>query len=594
MGRSASSFSLSHFSLISCAEVKTPSKTLTNMMEKTAHEDIVGGKVSPQLSHDGAYVTDYPVEKAPLMTRLGLTPDSFKRRTLEDKHNQLNKTLKGRHLSMIAIGGSIGAGLFVGSGGALRTGGPASLLIGFGIMGVMIFNVVYALGEMAIMYPISGGFYTYSVRFIDPAWGFAMGWNYVFQWAIVLPLELVVAGLTVQWWEGASGVHLAVWITIFMLVIILISVFGVLGYAEEEFWVSLLKLTTIIVFLFMGVIFVCGGGPSDGEFSTYQGGKTWQNPGAFTTFVGFCGVFVTAAFSFSGTELVGLAAAESENPTRSLPSAIKQVFWRITLFYILSLTFVGLLIPHDDERLLGSGYIDVTASPFVIVAERAGIIGFAHFTNVVIMFSVVSIGLSGVYGGSRTLTALAEQGYAPKFFTYVDRAGRPLWSTLAIIAWSPLAYMTLSTGGTVAFDWLQSLSGLAALFTWGSICFAHIRFRNAWAYHGHTLDELPFKAIFGVWGSWLGLGLVVLVLVAQFYTAVAPLSAEGFFKSYLAFFVVLLFYVIGWVWKRSTWKKLADIDVDSGRREFDWDVINKQRAREASWPAWRRVLSKFF
>lgn len=191
------------------------------------------------------------------------------------------------------------------------------------------------------------------------------------------------------------------------------------------------------------------------------------------------------------------------------------MFWRITLFYILSLTFVGLLIPHDDPRLLGSGYIDVTASPFVIVAERAGIIGFAHFTNVVIMFSVVSIGLSGVYGGSRTLTALAEQGYAPKFFTYVDRAGRPLWSTLAIIAWSPLAYMTLSTGGTVAFDWLQSLSGLAALFTWGSICFAHIRFRNAWAYHGHTLDELPFKAIFGVWGSWLGLGLVVLVLVAQ-------------------------------------------------------------------------------
>merc|ERR1712227_117325 len=563
-------------------------------VQKTVDPEVKGldSPLAQSPSHtNGEY---YDTERPPFLTRLGVTPDSFRRRTLADKHNQLNKTLKSGHLNMIAIGGSIGAGLFVGSGGALSRGGPAALLICFSIIGIMMFNVVYALGELAMMYPISGGFYTYSVRFIDPSWGFAMGWNYVFQWAIVLPLELVVAGLTVQWWEGASGVHLAVWITIFMLVIILISVFGVLGYAEEEFWVSLLKLTTIIVFLFMGVIFVCGGGPSNGEFSDYQGGKTWQNPGAFTTFVGFCGVFVTAAFSFSGTELVGLVAAESENPTRSLPSAIKQVFWRITLFYILSLTIVGLLIPHDDERLLGSGYIDVTASPFVIVAERAGIIGFAHFTNVVIMFSVVSIGLSGVYGGSRTLTALAEQGYAPKFFTYVDRAGRPLWSTLAIIAWSPLAYMTLSTGGTVAFDWLQSLSGLAALFTWGSICFAHIRFRNAWAYHGHTLDELPFKAIFGVWGSWLGLGLVVLVLVAQFYTAVAPLSAEGFFKSYLAFFAVLLFYVIGWVWKRSTWKKLADIDVDSGRREFDWDVINKQRAREASWPAWRRVLSKFF
>jgi len=227
-------------------------------------------------------------------------------------------------------------------------------------------------------------------------------------------------------------------------------------------------------------------------------------------------VFVTAAFSFSGTELVGLAAAESENPGKALPSAIKQVFWRVTLFYVLSLTFVGLLIDHTDERLLGNGsYIDVTASPFVIVAERAGVIGFAHFTNVVIMLSVVSIGLSGVYGGSRTLCALAEQGYAPSFFSYIDRAGRPLFATLFIIMWSPLAFMTLSTGGTIAFDWLQSLSGLAALFTWGSICFAHIRFRNAWKYHGHTVDEIPFTAIFGVTGSWIGLGLVVVVLIAQ-------------------------------------------------------------------------------
>merc|ERR1719284_1063136 len=146
---------------------------------------------------------------------------------------------------------------------------------------------------------------------------------------------------------------------------------------------------------------------------------------------------------------------------------------------------------------------DANTSPFVIAGKNAGLIGFDSFMNVVILISVISIGVSGVYGGSRTLTALANQGYAPKCFTYIDRAGRPLWATLAIIAWSPLAYMTLSTGGTVAFDWLQSLSGLAALFTWGSICFAHIRFRNAWAYHGHTLDELPFKAIFGVWGSLL-------------------------------------------------------------------------------------------
>lgn len=144
-------------------------------------------------------------------TRMGCTPESFKRRTLADKHNQLNDTLKPRHLHMIAIGGSIGAGLFVGSGSALSTGGPAALLLDFAIIGIMMFNVVYALGELAVMYPVSGGFYTYSARFIDPSWGFAMGWNYVLQWAVVLPLELTVAGLTVEYWN--VGVNVGVWIT---------------------------------------------------------------------------------------------------------------------------------------------------------------------------------------------------------------------------------------------------------------------------------------------------------------------------------------------------------------------------------------------
>lgn len=308
------------------------------------------------------------------------------------------------------------------------------------------------------------------------------------------------------------------WITIFWVIIIVISIFGVLGYAEEEFWVSLLKLVTVIIFLFMGVVFVCGGGPSSGEFSTYQGGKRWKNPGAFADgFLGVCRVFVTAAFSFSGTELVGLAAAESKNPQKALPGAIKQVFWRITLFYILSLTFIGLLVDYDDPKLLGSGggLIDTTASPFVIVAEKAGIPAFGTFVNVVIMFAVVSIGLSGVYGGSRTLTALAEQGYAPKMFAYVDRAGRPLWSTLAIIAFGPIAYVGLATSGETVFAWLLSLSGLAALFTWASICVAHIRFRSAWKQQGHSVDELPFQAAGGVYGSWLGFILIVLVLIAQ-------------------------------------------------------------------------------
>lgn len=365
------------------------------------------------------------------------------------------------------------------------------------------------------MYPVSGGFYTYSTRFIDPSWGFAMGWNYVFQWAIVLPLELLVAGLTVQYWDGAKPVNVAVFITVFWVFICLINVWGTLGYAEEEFWSSVIKLGATIVFMIIAFILVLGGGPSNGMYSEYWGARTWYNPGAFANgFKGFCSVFVTAAFAFSGTELVGLAAAETKNPLKSLPGAIRQIFWRITLFYILGLFFVGLLVEHTDPRLMGSSS-DANTSPFVIAGKNAGLVGFDSFMNVVILVSVVSIGVSGVYGGSRTLTALAEQGYAPKFFTYIDRAGRPLWSVLFVLMWGPLAFMNLASTGETIFNWFVALSGLAALFTWGSICLSHIRFRKAWAYHGHTLDEIPFKAAGGVVGSWIGIIIIVLVLIAQ-------------------------------------------------------------------------------
>ncbi|KAI9845902.1 MAG: Amino-acid permease inda1 [Sclerophora amabilis] len=520
-------------------------------------------------------------------TRLGCTPESFKQRTLADKNNQLNRSLKPRHLNMIAIGGSIGAGLFVGSGSALSDGGPAALVIDFIIIGIMMFNVVFALGELAIMYPISGGFYTYATRFIDPSWGFAMGWNYVFQWAVVLPLELTVAGFTVEYWPVRISV--GIWITVFLVAIVIINIFGVLGYGEEEFWTSILKLATIIIFIFTGIILVCGGGPSSGQFSEYWGARNWYDPGAFANgFKGVCTVFVTAAFAFSGTELVGLAAAESATPGKSLPRAIKQVFWRITLFYIVSLTIVGMLVRYDDERLLGANpYGNVQASPFVIVAKDAGLIGLDSFINVVILISVLSIGNSAVYGGSRTLTALAEQGFAPKIFAYVDRAGRPLVSTITIIAFGLLAYVNLDAKGPDVFDWLLALSGLAALFTWGSICLAHIRFRHAWSYHGHTVDEIPFHAAFGVWGSWAGLILVILVLIAQFYTAVWPIGgevndAEGFFKSYLAAPVVLFFWLCGYLWKRTGWLRTSQIDVDTGRRHISPEDIHEQKRIHAA------------
>ncbi|ERT03358.1 Amino-acid permease INDA1 [Sporothrix schenckii 1099-18] len=560
------------------------------------HSNVVGTINNEAVLPEGVAAT--PGEE-PLRVRLGLSTKSFHKRHYGPGIVELDRRMKPRHLNMIAIGGSIGAGFFVGSGSALHTGGPGFLLIDFLIIGVMMFNVVYALGELAVMYPVSGGFYTYSARFIDPTWGFAMGWNYVMQWAAVLPLELTVCSLTVAYWN--PDINHAAWISMFLGLIIIINIFGTLGYAEEEFWASVLKLSATVIFMIIAFVLVLGGGPSSGQYNHYWGARLWHDPGAFQNgFRGFCSVFVTAAFSFSGTELVGLAAAEAHNPVKALPSAIKQVFWRITLFYILGLFFVGLLVSSTDDRLLGANpYADINASPFVLVGKYAGLKGFDDFMNVIILVSVLSIGVASVYGGSRTLTALAQQGYAPRIFTYIDRSGRPLFSVIVLIMFGFLAYISLAAAGSTVFDWLLALSGLAALFTWGSICLAHIRFRSAWKYHGHTLDEIPFKAIGGVVGSYIGLGLNIIVLIAQLFTAIAPVGggvndAQGFFKSFLAFPLVIAFWIGGYIWKRRGWLRTSEIDVDSGRRALDWDAINEYRASLAKMGPVRRMFHTVF
>ncbi|EEU41428.1 uncharacterized protein NECHADRAFT_45958 [Fusarium vanettenii 77-13-4] len=553
------------------------------------------------IRNEGLAGTGQEYEKEDFLTRTGLNARSFQRKHYGPGLVELDRKMKPRHLQMVAIGGSIGAGFFVGSGSALAKGGPGTLFLDFLLIGIMVFNVVYALGELAVMYPVSGGFYTYATRFIEPSFGFAMAWNYVLQWAASLPLELTVCAITIQYW--APDVSPGVWIAVFLAAIIILNVFGTLGYAEEEFWAACFKLTSICIFMIVALVLVCGGGPSSGRYDTYSGFKLWQDPGAFKNgFKGFCSVFVTAAFSFAGTELIGLAAAEARNPTESVPKAVKQVFWRICLFYIVALFFIGLLIDCNDESLLSSSsYSSTKASPFVLVGKYSGLKGFDHYMNAVILSAVLSLGIASVYGGSRTLLALAQQGYAPNLFTWIDRAGRPLPSVIFIILFGLLAFLNLDAAGPVIFDWLLALSGLSMLVTWASICVAHIRFRAAWKHNGRSLDEIPFKAIGGVYGSWFGLIFVIIVMMAQFYTAiVAPPgesgmgTVEGFFKQYLSFPIVLAFWAGGWLWKRTKWIKIEEIDIDTGRREHDWEAIRAYRAELASFPAWKRLAYTMF
>ncbi|RAL59412.1 hypothetical protein DID88_006786 [Monilinia fructigena] len=515
---------------------------------------------------------------------------------------QLKRQLKSRHMQMIAIGGSIGAGLFVGSGSALHSGGPASLIIDFVIIGIMLLLTVNALGELAALYPVQGSFYNYSVRFIDKGWGFAMGWNYAINWLVILPFELTAAGITLGFWtdpdnSGNPSVNVGVWITIFLVLVVIVNLFGVKGYGEVEFVLGLIKVAAIIGFIILGVIIDCGGVPTDNR--GYIGAKYWGNPGAFRNgFKGFCSVFVTASFAFGGTELVGLAAAEADNPRKSIPKATKQVFWRISLFYVVSLFILGLIVPSNDPTLSKASGGHTSYSPFVLSFRLAGIKILPSIFNAVITLSVISVATSCTFASTRTIQALCAKNMGPSWGSKVDKHGRPYVAIAFSLVIGLLAYVNVAPEGSTIFTWLLSLSGLSNFFTWGSICYAHIRFRKVWAMNGRTTDDLPFAAMFGVIGSWIGLGLVGLCLIAQFYVALFPIGgkpdAEAFFQAYLAAPVVILFFVGYKVYyKEWSWGvDLGQIDVDEGRREIDLvafrEELDEERRIKAGWPWWKR------
>lgn len=280
----------------------------------------------------------------------------------------------------------------------------------------------------------------------------------------------------------------------------------------------MIKIVAVVGFIILGIVIDCGGVPTDSR--GYIGARYWHQPGAFRNgFKGFCSVFVTASFAFAGTELVGLAAAEASDPRRSLPKATKQVFWRISCFYVISLFIVGLILPSDSPDLLGSSGANTKASPFVLSIQAAGIKGLPSVFNAVITISVISVANSCTYASTRTLQALAANKMGPKFLAHIDRKGRPFWCIVVQMCFGLLAFINEAPAGENIFGWLLSLAGLSNFFVWGSICLSHIRFRRGWKAQGHGLEELPYQASLGVGGSYLGFALNCLAFIATFYTS---------------------------------------------------------------------------
>ncbi|EAC4826488.1 amino acid permease [Listeria monocytogenes] len=433
----------------------------------------------------------------------------------KETHGEIRRDLKTRHLSMIAIGGSIGTGLFLASGNAIHTAGPGGALVAYIAIGIMVYFLMTSLGEMATYMPVSGSFSTYASRFVDPAFGFALGWNYWFNWAITLAVDISTAAIIVQFWLPNTPAWL--WSAIFLILIFGLNALSVKAYGESEYWFSIIKVATVIIFLIVGVLTIVGilGGEVIG-FSNFTAGDAPFKGGFFA----ILGTFLIAGFSFQGTEMVGIAAGESATPETSVPKAIKQVFWRILLFYIFAIFIIGMIIPYTNPNLLSAEATDVAISPFTLVFEKAGLAFAASVMNAVILTSVLSAGNSGLYASTRMLWAMARDKKAPKFLGKVNRRGIPMAALIVTTIVGAMTFITtLTENGTVIYTWLLSASGLTGFIAWVGIAISHYRFRKAFIKQGHDLSELKYKAKFFPFGPILALILCNLVIVGQDYAA---------------------------------------------------------------------------
>jgi lysine-specific permease len=467
---------------------------------------------------------------------------------MNSSSNGLKRELKARHLTMIALGGSIGTGLFLASGGAIHSAGPGGAILAYIIIGLMVYFLMQSLGEMASYIPVSGSFNTYASRFVDPAFGFALGWNYWYNWAITIAAELSAGTILMKYWFPDSPSFL--WSAIFLVLMFGLNYLSVRGYGESEYWFSMIKVTTVILFIIIGFLLVLGvfTGESVG-FSNLTVGEAPFRGGLLAIF----GVFMAAGFSFQGTELVGVAAGESENPRNNVPRAIKQIFWRILLFYILGLLVIGLLIPYTNESLIGGGLENISKSPFTIVFEKAGLAVAAAFMNAVILTAVLSAGNSGMYASTRVLWVLAQEGKAPRFLKKINQRGVPINALIVTASVGMIAFLASFFGDGIVYTWLLNASGMTGFIAWLGIAISHYRFRQAMAAQGRDLRELPFRAKWFPFGPLFAAILCIVVILGQNYQAFTGESVDwyGLAVSYIGLIIFLVVWA-GYKWSRKT------------------------------------------
>jgi len=487
-----------------------------------------------------------------------------------------HRGLKSRHIQFLALGGAIGTGLFVGSGAILALVGPAPLFMAYLSMMIVVWNVMNNLAEIVTYLPMNGITIPYFVkRFVDPSLAFAAGWNYWYAYAILVAAEASAGSILLSYWE--TPVHSAVWITIFLIVVLFLNIVAVEIFGEAEFWFASIKFITIMGLIILGFVIMLGGSPND---QGRLGFRYWNNPGAFKPyiasgnsgrFLAYWTAFIRAGFAFiTSPELIALAAGETIAPRRNIPKAAGRFVYRLAIFYGFGSFIIGVIVPSDDDRLL-SPDSNASASPFVIGIQRAGIAGLNHVINAAVLTSAWSAGNAFLFSGSRVLYGMALNGEAPKIFGKTTKKGVPWAAVLATWAIGLLAYLNVSNTGQQVFLWFSNISTISGFIAWIVVMITYLRFRKAMVYNG-MLHELPYRTPLQPYFTYFVLGTVVLLTFTNGFQVFTKgrWSVSDFLAAYITLPIFLVLYIGHKIWFRTPFAiRVQQIDVISGKREMD-------------------------
>ncbi|SAM08718.1 hypothetical protein [Absidia glauca] len=473
--------------------------------------------------------------------------NSYGPQTPVEEESGLKRELKPRHLAMISIGGTIGQGLFLSSGANLSKAGPAGLLIAYAIIGSVAYFVALQLGEMSAYIPISGSFTVYCRRFVNKSFGNAIGYNYVFCWAIIVAVELTAIPMVMKFWTTA--VPDWAWSAIFLVIMFVINLFGAKAWGEAEYWFTLIKILAVLAFVIVGCL--TSGGVLGGEV---YGFKYWSDPGAFSNGVlGVINALVLAALT-------------------------------MTVFVM------GMVIPYNDPHNFASGR-DVSVSPFTLVFQAAKLDSAAHVVNAVILTTLLSCGNSGMYVTTRTLQALAKEGIAHRKLAYTTKGGVPIYALLCTCAVSLVCFLTSFIPGEVLFLVLADLGGIAGLITWTGIAISQYRFRKAFLAQGHHLSELPYVALGYPFSNYFVVIACIAIILISGWSYFVPASPQGLVGSYGGPIIFIAGMMIHKLWTKSRLVLVEEADVVTGART-EWKDTSLEDPKKKQ-GIWQKVVSIF-